>query len=342
MKTIIKVLSVLAVIFIAACSEDVFVKMQKISYLAIPATLEECPNGGYKTEIYVDGVLDGVLPVLCNGEDGEDFDVSDLVFKTDLIPLNELCRVRIVYVNEVELFRDTICNGEDGDTYVPEFTTQTFPLNEFCHVREAYIDGEFFYADTICNGHDGKPGEPGENGQDGEDGKTYILTQFREDCNTGSSWNYKDLGWHVIGTPFSINHINAPNGNGTLVLWDYWMGPSMIMCPKFKTSALNYLSFKIGSKEKWEVQLFLVHENRDSTLVKLEEIKPVEGFIWYKTPTYEQEFVYNVHSSEIEHWDIVRWGLLMKKIGDFEIPEYDWRNYVPNADDFFWTTLTEL
>ena len=50
-----------------------------------------------------------------NGEDGNDAPPYEPVWNVENQELTDLCKIRILYVDGVEIFRDTICNGQDGE-----------------------------------------------------------------------------------------------------------------------------------------------------------------------------------------------------------------------------------
>jgi hypothetical protein len=177
----------------------------------------------------------------------------------------------------------------------------------------------------------------------------YARSTFKEDCNNGSSYAANDRGWDILGTNFSMNHINAPNEEGTLVDWDFLMERSILWCPEFEPSALNHVSFKAGSKNSQKIRFFVMHQNGSSEEVMSFTTNPVTDFIWYEHPTYKQYFVYNVNLSNIQYWDIIRWGILVENGNENPIPDCNqfdvnccWRDYVFNGDDFEWTTLIPL
>ncbi|HLP86339.1 MAG TPA: collagen-like protein, partial [Candidatus Paceibacterota bacterium] len=131
MKKFVSILSVIAIMFtFIACSEDLYLHngedgedgatgpqgpkgdkgdpgQVELSFVPVPATTEECPSGGYKTEIYINGVLNYTLPAVCNGES---LNIEDLNLRTDLLSLDDHCKIRVMYNNDKEFFRDTVCN----------------------------------------------------------------------------------------------------------------------------------------------------------------------------------------------------------------------------------------
>lgn len=387
MKTIARILFILVAIIFVACSENVYLeggedgetgpqgpkgdkgdrgysvvtKVDTVYNVTKDTAIGQFT--GYYTDIDTNGVYSvediwqgtGIFtPFIHNGTNRTSSTSSISMYK---LPSSPECVngtvVFKIFTNDV--LKDSLwfCIPEDGSTYIPTFTSNNFSLNEFIRVHEVYVDGVLLYADTCRNGQDGNPGDQGDPGQSGETGKSFYVFQYHENCDVASSYYYDYLGWLVLGTPVSINHIDAPpryiNGfsepfyNGTLNNWDYWEEPKTVWCPVFQNpSALNYLVFDIGSKGEWKVELQLMHSDSTITFAKIMQTTLVSDFIWYDNTTYKQKFIYEVKSTDIQSWDVVRWGLLITKVGDFSIPEDGWRDWTFNADNFYWTTISPV
>ena len=175
----------------------------------------------------------------------------------------------------------------------------------------------------------------------GHDGKTiHVFKAFYEDCNTLSSYHYSEIGWWILGTPFSINHIDAPviNGfqNGTLVNWDHSLAPDITWMPIMNPMTLHSASFLMGSKETWRVDVFALKSDGTRILVKSDTTTPVSNLVWWNLSTYRQKFTYQWKMDEQIFNDVVRIGIMVTQIGDFDIPNEGvtgWRDLVCNIDN---------
>lgn len=222
------------------------------------------------------------------------------------------------------------CEGAAGTIYL-----WYLDLNQ----NDVRDDGDKFLSETvICDGKDGK------------NGKMLVSRTFREDCNVGSSQDAVNAGFdNILKTSFSKNHINAPNGEGTLVDWDFKDPRVILWFPAFEPSAFISLSLKVGSKNSQNIHIFAMYKDGSQEEVFSMKTNPVNGFIWYNHSTYKQVLVYNPNLSGIKRWDVIRWGILVENGNENPIPDCDqfnascdWRNYVFNGDDFEWTILTPL
>lgn len=232
------------------------------------------------------------------------------------------------YVDSV-IAQVEICDGEDGEP--PDFSFEQIP-GDSCTLIVIYANAE--PKDTICI-------EKALNGKDGKDGKNGLTSvpykTFEENFDGGNSYHYDSLGWELLGTNMSINH-NAPpkeNDNGTLVSWDYNKVLDIVWTPYFdEATGINYVGLDIGSRGKWEIEMLFLHENGDTTSEKIEVINPVDNFVWHVDSTYTQKFIYEKTPWEVfNNQDVIRVGFRVSKVGDFEIPVVDWRNYVFNGDN---------
>lgn len=186
--------------------------------------------------------------------------------------------------------------------------------------------------------------------------KDFILTRYQEKCNSGSSPAAVERGWYVEGEeylgPYSLNYINSKTGEGSLVYWDYWLPSKIIWCPEFeKPSGIKKVNFKIGSNRFTKVHLYLMYSNGSiSKQIKEVHFSSTPDFQWDNSESYKQEFVFNPRISEINSFDVVRWGIAIELLDIFGIPECDqlydkscpWRNEVPNVIEIEWETISPI
>jgi hypothetical protein len=184
--------------------------------------------------------------------------------------------------------------------------------------------------------------------------KYYALSKYVEDCNSGYSEDAVKRGWYVEGDevlgPYSINPLYSKTGKGSMVSWDYQKNPAIIWCPKFEPSGLKETSFQTASKNPMNIKFFVMHENGAISEMPFSmETSPVNNFVWDDTSTYKYNFFYNPNLSDIQYWDIVRWGILVENVWNNPVPDCgqfntncDWRNWVYNGRKFEWTILVPL
>lgn len=323
MKTFIRILSVIAMMFTVACSEDMIGHDGEDGLNGKDGTNGTNGHNGLSTRMYFDELSQNKIYYL-------DVDASSSFTSVDTV-LWEEPKEGI-----------TLSRNDSGCVKITE-TIGT--------VETSYLvcDGETGpQGPKGDSGTSGQDGEDGQDGQPGSDGKTvYVYPPFQEDCNTGSSWHYKDLGWNIIGTPYSINHYidyinyaSTPNGNGTLVLDEYDAEPAIVYGPSFEEpSAVDYFSCDIGSSGEWEVSLIFMRGGPNIppsfTTVKVDTTIQIKDFVWYDKSTWGQKFVYKVDLNDIQFQDVIRFGLTARKIGDFSIPANNWRNYTLNIDNIY-------
>lgn len=379
MKTFFKSFGILAIIGIAIVSCVELEEFQLVTKIIkepvsidvnfIPASLEECPYGGHKTQIIIEG-QEFTSPPTCNGEPGEDFDISDLNITSEINPISELCNEWIFYVNGEEFFRKEVCDGEpgedgeDAEPYVPVFTTEKEWIDELCWLRRVFLDGELFYEDTICNG------QPGVS-----DTIVFVDTVFvssvdtivvvqidsifvvdqdtiieryhykyRTLCfdfnNPGNTPSYEEKGWKFSpGT--SANQIDSKNGNGTLCLYRYWeYRKGHAWTPYFEPESLHSVKLDFGSSGKeWLVGIQTEFEDGRIATILEDKFKGIpEGFVWYKSETYGEPILYHAPLEKLEHHNVVRIGIYFKATDCWDICT---RNQSFNVDNMC-ITLVEV
>jgi hypothetical protein len=379
MKNLFKSLRFLAVIAIVmtSCVEleelDMITKIIKepvsIDVNFVPANLEECAYGGYKTKITIEGE-DFLSPAICNGEPGEsdtifisstdtivvkqEIDISDLQITADINPISEYCNEWVFYIMGQEFFRKEVCNGipgedgqdgqdgvdgqngqdgQDAEPYVPVFTTEKEWISETCWVRTVYLDGEIFYEDTICNGQDAEVVVQ----------KDTVVIINNILCNLTplpsiqetfddprNSPHYWELGYLFEEGIISMNQNGSPKGNGTIVLDKFGENWATFWTPKFSESAITAVELDVGSRSTWKIELFFLRANGSAILITGQVIEGKEDVVWYDNGTYGEPFTYYVALDKIKYTDVIRVGFVIHKY-------YPWeqlnRNYSFNGDN---------
>ncbi len=260
-----------------------------------------------------------------NGKDGQTPSITFDIFDDLFIILSQVDGV-IVDSIAFEIPK----NGLNGET--PSLHAINFLSHWDCDGGSGIM--YIWYFDNNGDGID-QPDEVISNfilcGCDCESSNFIPAPSIQDDFNhPDNSHHYWDKGYLFEEGLISINEINSPEGNGTVVLHKYGENWAEFYTPEFPESAITAVELDVGSRSTWKVELIFMRSNGSAIIITGKVLEGKSDVVWYETGTYGKPFMYYSSLDEIKFNDVIRVGFVIHKYGEWTVLD---RNHSFNGDN---------
>ncbi len=284
------------------------------------------------TEIFVGSICDGVDgetgpqgPAGNDGEagsDGQDGEAGIVVFS--IVPDSVNCKsgMRVIMTSlqgGEEISSVSFCvprDGEDGMTVVQRDTIVIidsifiFNTDSIVRIDSIFVIGEDTTIKTC---------------------EFLSLPDFQDKFNNpDNSWHYWNEGYLFEKGLISINGVDSPEGNGTVVLHKYGANWAEFWTPEFPESAITGVELDVGSRSTWKIECLFLTEDNQAFVVHSQVIEGKPDMVWFDNNSYGNPFTYYIPWSNIRFKDVVRVGFRIHKYRDWKSLN---RNHSFNGDN---------